>query len=121
MALAVVDEPNVAEVSADAMTCGIELAQFYSGEVIRLLEAGATDPELRLAEQTRQWLRGASWGHALVSLPDLYQRGPNPIRDKKRARKIADLLEQHGWLRRLEGSAEVNGVRRRMAWEIVRP
>ena len=38
------------------------------------------------------------WGKPVISLPDLYQRGPNVIRDGAVARKIVRILEEHGWL-----------------------
>ena len=34
----------------------------------------------------------------MVSVVDIYQRGPATIRDKKGARRIVDILEDHGWL-----------------------
>jgi hypothetical protein len=55
-----------------------------------------------------------------VSLPDVYQRGPSPIQDAGTARRIVQVLVDHGYLKRLKNGATVAGSRRREAWWIVR-
>lgn len=60
------------------------------------------------------WIR-TGWPKAAISLPDLYQRGPNAIRDSRIARRVVALLEEHGWLVPIDGGAVVNGVYRREA------
>ncbi len=54
------------------------------------------------------------------SLPDLYQRGPEAIRDAAAARHTVTILEDHGWLVRIPQGAEIAGTRRREAWRIIR-
>jgi hypothetical protein len=107
------------EVADDEMADGITLAQHYAAEALRLFGASQIGDDLRLAEKTRQWLLH-QWGEPAISLPDLYQRGPNAIREAGTAKKIVSKLEEHGWLVRLPEGAEINGVRRREAWLIVR-
>lgn len=51
-------------------------------------------------------------------LPDIYQRGPNAIRDKGTARRIVEILEDHGWLVSVESGGEVAGLHRRDVWQI---
>jgi hypothetical protein len=60
------------------------------------------------------------WPHAAISLPDLYQRGPEGVRDAKIARRVATMLEDHGWLHRILEGAEIDSTRRREAWRVVR-
>jgi hypothetical protein len=55
-----------------------------------------------------------------VSLPDIYQRGPNSIRDKTRARRTASILEDHGHLVRVPEGGVVDDTFRREVWRIVR-
>ena len=52
-----------------------------------------------------------------MSLPDIYQRGLNAIGDKATAARIVGILEDHGWLTRVEGGGVVAG-RRRDVWAI---
>lgn len=64
------------------------------------------------------WLQ-KQWDDPCISLPDLYQFGPNPVRDLKTARDVVRGLENHGWLVPVETSVEIKGKRRREAWRIV--
>ncbi|HRC26318.1 MAG TPA: hypothetical protein PKX87_02685, partial [Alphaproteobacteria bacterium] len=85
----------------------------------RLHEQGYVDPDIALAERLLGWLCN-SWEHDLVSLPDIYQRGLNAISDKKTAVRIVAVLEEHGWLVRVQGGDFVNGTRRKDVWRIVK-
>ena len=60
------------------------------------------------------------WGEAMISLPDVYRNGPRAIRDKATANRVVAILDDHGWLIRVEGGATVAGQHRRDAWKIVR-
>jgi hypothetical protein len=83
-----------------------------------LFEASRVSEDLLLAQKLLTWLH-ETWSEEFVSLPDIYQKGPSAIRDSKTAKKIADILEHHGWLDRTESGAEVAGQRRRVAWRIM--
>jgi hypothetical protein len=105
------------DVQAEAMACGIELAQHYGAELLRLQGAAAVVPDLRLAARLLAW-----WQARLdprCYLAAIYQRGLNAVGDAATARRIVGILEDHGWVRRLPQGAEVDGVPRREAWELV--
>ena len=72
-----------------------------------------------LAARLLAWLQ-SEWAEALVSPPDVYQRGPNAVRDGKTARRLIGILENHGWLTPAPDGGTVCGVRRREAWRIVK-
>jgi hypothetical protein len=59
------------------------------------------------------------WSETRVSLPDIYQHGPNAVREKAKARKVVQVLEEHGHLLRIDGGAVIRGAKRRDAWQIV--
>ena len=118
--IALVRDTAVEEISERELARGVELAKFYAHEALRLFQAGSLDADLVLAENLLQWLK-TSWPEELVSLPDIYQRGPNRIRDKSTARKLVRLIEDHGWLEPLPEGAEVAGTKRREVWRIVKP
>jgi uncharacterized protein DUF3987 len=117
--LALVRNVEAGEVSSADMAAGIELAQHYAAEGLRLFAASRVSAELRLAERTLTWLRVHWADKSAVSLPDLYQFGPNGIRDKATASKVARILEDHGYLSRIEEGAEIDGKWRRDAWRLV--
>lgn len=95
-----------------------ELARYYLAEAVRLVAAGAIDPELRQAETLRQWLLARQGG--VISLSTIYQCGPNSIRQAAKARAAMKVLVEHGWARSLPDGAEIDGKHHREAWEIVR-
>ena len=117
--LALVDDLEAGEVGARHLAAGIELAQHYAAEALRLFAAAAVSQELRLAQDLLAWLLG-SWPEPLVALPEIYQRGPRAIRDKRTAERLVGILEDHGWLIPVAGGAEVAGVPRREAWRVDR-
>lgn len=119
--LTLVDDGAADAASGECMARGIDLAEYYAAEAVRLFDSTSTEPDLRLAQALLDWLHSESWPHELVSLPDIYQYGPNAIRDKRTARRIAAVLEEHGWLQRIEGGATVAGDKRRDAWRIIGP
>jgi hypothetical protein len=118
--LALVCDADAREVSAENLAAGIALAQHYVAEALRLFEASRVSDDLRLAQRLSTWLLG-SWSEEFISLPDIYQKGPNAIRDKTSAARIVAILEDHGWLTREKSGAEIAGQHRREAWLIVRP
>src|SRR5437868_6900566 len=99
------------------MEAGIELAQHFASEGLRLSGASLINAELKLAANVLTWLHLRH--EDVVSLPCLYQHGPSAIRDKAKATKIAAILEDHGHLAPIEGGTEVDGKWRRVVWRLV--
>jgi hypothetical protein len=114
--LTLVRDIEAGEVAADEMASGIALAQHYAAEALRLFGASRVRADLHRAQQLLAWLHGKD--KRVVSLPDIYQAGPNAIRDKATAAKLVAILEDHGHLVRLPDGAEIDGKRRREAWRL---
>ena len=110
---------DAAEVAAAEMAGGIELVQHYAAEALRLHGGSLVSADLRLAQMAIDWML-LHWLEAAISLPDLYQRGPAAIRDSHTARRAVAILEEHGWLLRIQEGATIAETRRREAWLIVR-
>jgi len=117
--LMLVRDIGAAEIAAAEMAAGIELAQHYAAEALRLYGGSQISTELRRAQQALDWML-TRWSEPVMSLPELYQRGPDAIRDAKTARQVVAILEEYGWLARIPEGAMVAGVRRREAWRITR-
>jgi hypothetical protein len=117
--LALVANPDAAEIEAEHVEGGVALMEHFLAEALRLTAAGRVHSDLKLAQQLLAWLH-ERWPHLAVSLPNIYQMGPNAIRDKATAARIVGILEEHGWLLRIPGGTEVAGIRRRDAWAVVR-
>jgi phage/plasmid primase-like uncharacterized protein len=116
--LALVGDIDTTEVAPVAMERGIELAQHYAVEGLRLYGASRVRAELGLSQALLDWL--LSRAEPVVSLPCIYQLGPGAIRDKAREAKIAGILEDHGYLARVDGGAEIKGKWRRVVWWVIR-
>jgi hypothetical protein len=116
--LTLVDDLAATEIFTTHMQAGIDLAQHYAAEALRLHETSRVPDDLVAAKKLLMWLRGP-WGKPVVSLPSIYQKGPNSIRDKAKAEKLVRILEDHGHLVRLKGGADIDGQHRREAWRVV--
>jgi hypothetical protein len=117
--LTLVRDVGAGEVAVAELAAGIELAQHYAAEALRLRGGSHVSAELQPAQRALDWLL-QHWPEPAISLSDLYQRGPAAIRDAAAARRSVTILEDHGWLVRIPQGAEITGTRRRDAWRIVR-
>jgi len=114
------------EITEAMMEAGIKLANYYLSERLRIHAVSTIGPDLQLAKKLLTWLH-TDWRepNRLISLPDIYQRGPGAIRDKEKAEKIVEILAEHGWLEEWldatpnGGAIQVNGISRRRAWRII--
>ena len=116
--LTLVADPDALYVSAPAMSNGITLAEHYMAEALRMFSCQRKHYRLRLAEETLKWLH-EDWMEDVIGLPDLYQLGPNAIRDKDTAYTIVRVLEDHGWVTEIPGGTHVRDKKRKQAWRIV--
>ena len=117
--LTLIADIHAHEVSAADLVRGIALAEHYADEALRVFEASRINADLMLAQRLLDWMR-LRWGEPAISLADIYQRGPNAIRDKATANKLVTILADHGWLAPIPDGTTVAGHYRRTAWRIVR-
>ncbi len=103
-------------IKVEHMSAGITLVQFYLSEALRLFESATADPDLILAEKLLAW---AQQREGPVYMPLIYQYGPSGIRDAKTARRMVGILEEHGWLTRMQGT-NIDGAHRREVWSVFR-
>jgi hypothetical protein len=117
--IALINDLDAASISLEHVEAGIILARFYLFEALRLFHTAKTNPELVLAERVLAWLRTRDFPEKrLVSLPYVYQLGPNCVRDKNTALKIMATLADHQWVRPVEGGTEIAGKKRRQVWQL---
>jgi hypothetical protein len=110
---------HATEVDGAEMQAGITLSEHYAGEAIRLFGASQIGVELQTAQRLLNWLR-ETWGEKHVSVPDIYQRGPNSIRDARTAKRLVSILVDHGWLKPVKGGATIGNQFRREVWSLVK-
>jgi hypothetical protein len=111
-----VEDPEATTLGKLGIEAGIALTEFYLAEALRLCDVALGDPELAVAEATLAWLQR----YDLVHLAHVYKCGPTAVRDAKTARRILTILEEHGWLSRIEGGADIDATHRREVWRVYR-
>jgi len=104
------------EIQKDDLDRGILIAQFHIAEAARLFEAQQISPDLFKAITLRDWIRD-KWKGDIISLPDIYQKGPNAIREKAVAEKQVGILVDHGWLE-VAGPGQIDGKQRKETFRI---
>ena len=67
-----------------------------------------------MAEKLLAWAQE----HEHIYLRQSYQFGPNSIREAKTAKRLVSILEEHGWLIRVEKGMELDGAHRRDVWRV---
>lgn len=92
------------------------LTQYYLNQHLRLFNSGTADPVLQEANKLLEWLRTER--KKVVTLPEIYQYGPNSIRDARKARNLMEILVEHGYARQLNDGAEFQGKVRKEAYEV---
>jgi hypothetical protein len=110
--------PDVGEITFERIAASIFISQYYLGEALRLFDARCVSAELVEAQKLLSWLHLKWEGGTLVSLPDIYQFGPNSVRTKAVAEKLVRILLDHNWLVDA-GPNSVKGVSRRETFRIV--
>ncbi|MCL6286023.1 YfjI family protein [Ruegeria sp. 2012CJ41-6] len=107
------------EVSAEAMSNGIALAQYYLSEASRLADAAVISEKTEQAEALRLWLQ-SSWTEPEILPGDVAQLGPNGLRETAKAKEAMSTLAQYGHLVQLPEGTEVRGRSRKLAFRVVR-
>lgn len=109
-------DPEAIEIGADDAERGCTLVHHYAAELIRLGDGARVSPELRLAARLLEWWQARP--NPVVHLAQIYQRGLNALSNADRARQTVELLEEHGWVRRLPPRTVIDGKPRREAWAL---
>lgn len=117
--LALHANPEAAGIGEEPMQMGIELAQWYGGEALRLAGGYRIPRELALAGEVLAWVCERTQGRSprLLHLAEVYQFGPAGVRSARAARESLRVLEEHGYLA-YRPNAEVEGQARKDAWEV---
>ena len=114
--LQVFDDPDVEAMDPDYLRRGIELAEFYAAEALRLHTASRVGVELREADCLRLWLT-ERWHEPHVTVRAIQRGGPGSMREKDRIERLLNVLEAHHWVARVAG-VSVEGKPARTAWAI---
>jgi hypothetical protein len=97
------DDPEAEELSNDYLERGIELAEFYASEALRLHGAARIGVELREADRLRAWL-SEKWDQLYITVRAVQQFGPGSMREKARIERLLNVLADHNWLAKVSNA-----------------
>ncbi len=116
--IAFFDNPDITELSKEAIAKGLSLGQFYLEEASRLYDAGEVNEEDRKLSKLFKWLQ--KWAFEYVSIADIQQRGPAELRKREKLLPLIDTLEESGWLTPSDKPVVIDEKIRQKAWLVVR-
>ena len=114
--LTLVDDLEATTIPLGKVADSIKIADFFLSEQLRIHDMAVTDPDVILAEKLLKWCQP----FAYIYPRKIYREGPNAIRDRATALRIAEILANHGWLVPVQGGAMLDGSHRRQVWEVRR-
>ena len=114
--LTLILDANADQIELIELDAAITLSKYYMEEYLRIQDSGAVDPDLTLAEKTREWAMQYDYVYPVL----MYQRGPNGVRTSADAKRIAEILDKHGHWIKIEGGMVLDDKMRRDAWKVER-
>ncbi len=115
--LTLYENPYAMEVSRERMINGIELAQYYLEEALRIGADACVPEDVQNAETIRRWF-GARWCQSYISVRAVVKSGPNAVRNTTTVRAAFRVLEENDWIIRVDGPIEIAGAKSKEVWRI---
>lgn len=109
---------DASQIEAEEMANATILMQHYLNESLRLKAAAHVNRSLRLAGNVWDWLQ-KKWQEPAIYAAVVYNDCPiREVRDRKKALSVIHILEEHGYLLRLNERVKIGGSFRKEAWQI---
>lgn len=111
------EDVHAGQVPLEAMSCGIDLSQYYLDEAKRLMDLAIITAETAGAELLRDWLIHG-WKHLHIVPSEIVQSGPGSLRETAVVKATLKTLEKHGWVVRMPEGSVIRGKPRKEAYRI---
>lgn len=108
---------DAVEVTSATMQNAIRLATYYLTEAQRLASVAVVSASVAKAEKLRQWMLSNSWGKPWITVRDILR---GPLRERPEALAAVVMLVEAGWLVPLPKGVELDGIKRKDAWRIIK-
>lgn len=95
--LEVFQDLHATNISTDTMHRGIAIARWYLNEASRINGIASVDHDLELAQRVLEFLQKRE--DKQFNLREVMRNGPNPVRTKKNAERVIQILLQHEYIR----------------------
>jgi len=119
-ALRMFDNADATTIGLVDLERGIKLVRYYAKTALRLEGVSQINRELLEAEALLRWMHHKFQPEhgSFISLADVVQIGPNPIRDTKKARGLLTILADHRHVVRVAHADKIRGKKRGEVWQI---
>jgi len=115
--MAMFDDIDRKTIPKQYMENAIALIEYYLNERMRVSGMAAPNLEIENAKTLLSWIQER--GLQVVTLPDVYQFGPNRFRHKSQAEAVARTLENHRWLIPTSGvTSDLSNKKSNNAWMV---
>jgi hypothetical protein len=96
--LAVLDDPDVTEISLEVMERAMDLAEYYLPTALHLFSAAPANADEQHANALLDWMRNKMAEYDLPAIPTrlIYRYGPRPTRSRKSAHEALSFLVARG-------------------------
>lgn len=109
---------NAQRIDAEEMANAIILMRHYLNECLRLKAAAHVNRDLRLAGNVWVWLQ-KKWKEPAIYAAVIYNDCPiRAVRDREKSLLIIHILEEHGYLSRVNERVKIGGSYRKEVWLI---
>jgi Protein of unknown function (DUF3987) len=112
--LTLVEDLDANEITADAMTRAVMLADYYLQAALHLFNKAPADNDEFQARILLHWMRERQLAQDLPAIPVrmIYKDGPRTARSVERARKLLKILEERGDVSKFEGTVRYSEGKR---------
>jgi hypothetical protein len=112
------DNPVAGSIDKETAERAVTLVRYHLSEALRIAEKTPVHELFVKAEVVRNWI-SSHWYEPFISRADVQQFGPGPVRDSKLLKQIFKVLVEYEVLRPCSEPKEINGKKRREAYELV--
>jgi hypothetical protein len=116
--LALFEDLSRKDIPENYINQAIALMEYYLNERLRISKIATPQQEMINAENLLLWMQKRRL--KTVTLPDVYQYGPNVFRDKKQALESLKILSDHSWINSIDGGgiSELSQKKSQKAWQV---
>ena len=117
--MALFEDVNRESIPVEYIGRAMQLIEYYLNERLRIVKISEPDLNLENAKKLLEWIQQKRL--KILTLPDVYQRGPSRFRTKMQASKVVQVLEDHLWIKRMDngGVSEFTHKKNANAWRVI--
>ncbi len=117
--LAAAEDEYAECIGAHHLECGIQIAQYYAEEALRIAGAASVNVRLANAQKLLDWLH-TKWSEECIAIAALVEFGPYAFRDTATMKQLVATLIEYNWLVPAPAGTVVHKRPRKEAWKIVK-